>query len=63
MPAHHPLPVPEVQHVQPGLVDVDNYFPLVNEPQHLLGVILTDDQRPLRVALELDGPDASIFHV
>ena len=63
MPAHHPLPVPEVQHVQPGLVDVDNYFPLVNEPQHLLGVILTDDQRPLRVPLELDGPDVSIFHV
>ena len=63
MPAHHPLPVPEVQHVQPGLVDVDNYFPLVNEPQHLLGVLLADDQRPLRVPLELDGPDASKFHV
>jgi hypothetical protein len=55
--------VPEVQHVQPGLVDVDNYFPLVDEPQHLLGVLLADYQRPLRVALELDGPDASIFHV
>ena len=44
MGGQHPLPAAEVQLVEPRLVNVNDMEALVHELEHLLGVVLPNDE-------------------